>query len=508
MKVSIKLFKDGAPAPDPVGLRAAPSASPGIAPVVSASQPLGIKPFKFLMMFLLLITPSLLPAQILNNSSNYIQIYADDTGDSGDGSYGMFGIGTSPTYLPLPTASLTYDWNSDPGDTSDITAWVNGILYDFGNGTTVSALAQAGSGLGSTLTITKILDPVNYPGLKLTALYEIVNNPQTGIHADTAMLQFTYQWAGPGPVTLGLRLQMDTMVNWVDGALISINDGFSIIPTSTDYSINSGNMPPEWWIYDIPPPGTPNLIGLGSVYNAPPTSDLPATEPDELEIADWPDVQGSALWAGAPGHTITDSAVVYWWTGTGDNTKGSIVLNPSQSKSFLTYYGLSQSALLSTPASTPTPLSSNTPTPSFTPTATPTLTPTSTPTNTATITPTPSPTFTPTLTATTTLTPTPTLTPTVTPTSTPTCQTHLWPDPFNPRYAFEGTLNISCLPPGAVVSFYTVSGERVNQVNETGGMAQWNGTNRQGVPVSTGIYFYVIQNGSNVLGQGKFLVNH
>lgn len=102
-----------------------------------------------------------------------------------------------------------------------------------------------------------------------------------------------------------------------------------------------------------------------------------------------------------------------------------------------------------------------------------------------------------------------TATATVLPTSIPTspCAIHVWPDPFNPQYAIGGTLKVGCLPPGATVSFYTVSGELVSQVNEAGGMAQWAGTNRQNLLVSSGIYFYVIQNGSNVLGRGKFLIN-
>ena len=58
-----------------------------------------------------------------------------------------------------------------------------------------------------------------------------------------------------------------------------------------------------------------------------------------------------------------------------------------------------------------------------------------------------------------------------------------------------------------MVSFYTLSGELLAQVNEVDGVVKWAGTNRQGSPVSSGIYFYVIQNGNNLLGQGKFLID-
>jgi hypothetical protein len=140
----------------------------------------------------------------------------------------------------------------------------------------------------------------------------------------------------------------------------------------------------------------------------------------------------------------------------------------------------------------------NSPTPS--PTSTATQSPTNSPSNTPTVTPTITVTFTPTMTFTF------TATFTATPTLTPTCVTHLWPDPFNPRYAFNGTLKVGCLPAGAQVSFYTLSGEAVGPVTESGGIAQWNGNNQQGVPVSEGVYYYVIQSGTNVLGRGKFLV--
>ena len=57
-----------------------------------------------------------------------------------------------------------------------------------------------------------------------------------------------------------------------------------------------------------------------------------------------------------------------------------------------------------------------------------------------------------------------------------------------------------------MVSIYTVSGELVRQVPETGGLAQWDSRNRFGVPASSGIYFYTVQSGNQVLQIGKFLL--
>lgn len=155
-----------------------------------------------------------------------------------------------------------------------------------------------------------------------------------------------------------------------------------------------------------------------------------------------------------------------------------------------------------------------TPTPLVTPTATesPTSSPTSTPTVTPTLTPTSTPSFTPTPSATFTLTSTPTTTPSVTPTATPSltptpvCQPHVWPDPFNPRRAYNNTLKFGCLPPGATATIYTLSGEKVAEAAEQNGLAQWNGLNQEGAPVSGGIYFYAVKVGSQVFSTGKFLV--
>lgn len=172
--------------------------------------------------------------------------------------------------------------------------------------------------------------------------------------------------------------------------------------------------------------------------------------------------------------------------------------------------------ITSTFTSTPTP----TWTPTLTPTSTFTLTPTNTPTTTYTLTTTwtPTPTFTPTLSPTLTLTftpswtltltntPTDTLTPTITLTPISTCEGHLWPDPFDPEKAVGGTLKVSCLPSGATVSFFTLSGEKVREIQEQGGWAFWDGRNPNGIFAAPGIYFYVIQSNGRLLDEGKILL--
>lgn len=186
-----------------------------------------------------------------------------------------------------------------------------------------------------------------------------------------------------------------------------------------------------------------------------------------------------------------------------------------------------------TPSWTPTPIvsTSDSPTSTFTPTLTftPTPTPTESPTFTPSLSPTPTSSWTPTPTLTPTWTPTPIWTPTPSPTgtpsptdsptptvplptptfiSTPACEIRVWPNPFQPARAVNGVLKISCLPDGATVAFYTVSGEWVRQLESAGALTTWDGRNQNGAPVSSGVYFYVIQKGGEVLRVGKLIVQN
>lgn len=161
-----------------------------------------------------------------------------------------------------------------------------------------------------------------------------------------------------------------------------------------------------------------------------------------------------------------------------------------------------------TPTNTSTPTSTATETRTATPTSTnsPTVVITSTCTSTFTATKTATATSTATLSSTATATPTVTVTSTATLSPTPTCVIHVWPDPYSPSRAVNHSLKFSCLPPGAQIGIYTLSGELAFQFQASGDPAQWNGRNKNGLPVASGIYFYTIEQGQKVLRTDKFLL--
>ena len=70
-----------------------------------------------------------------------------------------------------------------------------------------------------------------------------------------------------------------------------------------------------------------------------------------------------------------------------------------------------------------------------------------------------------------------------------------------------GTLKAYYMPSGAFLAIYTLSGELVRKAPEVNGTALWDGKNTNGMPVSTGVYYYTVQLGEKVLLIGKLLVN-
>jgi hypothetical protein len=230
-------------------------------------------------------------------------------------------------------------------------------------------------------------------------------------------------------------------------------------------------------VTDVVPPG----VTYSGSTDPPVAASLPSTLVWNVATGDFPVTMYSF-----------DNPISWWGTVacTGSNIVNQFAMNASgipvttSNSVTLTITG---PCVTSTPTSTPTPtvpVITNTPTntPTATVTSTPTITPT--PQNTATFTPTP-------------------------------VGLHVWPNPFSIKYAVPaGPKNLPALiayqvPNGATMSIYTISGESV--VNpaltpDATGHIYWYGTNSNGAPCSPGVYYYIIQNGTQSLLSGKILL--
>jgi hypothetical protein len=82
----------------------------------------------------------------------------------------------------------------------------------------------------------------------------------------------------------------------------------------------------------------------------------------------------------------------------------------------------------------------------------------------------------------------------------------VYPNPFNPDTAVNGTLKIQGVPPGATVNLYTVSGELVHRETATGALIEWDGKTLNGRVVATGIYYYVVRQGNETLAEGVLVI--
>ena len=74
------------------------------------------------------------------------------------------------------------------------------------------------------------------------------------------------------------------------------------------------------------------------------------------------------------------------------------------------------------------------------------------------------------------------------------------------RLAADGVLKVYMLPQGAIVQFFTISGEKVREYGERNRRVEWDGKNEQGTPVATGTYYCIVRSGSTKLLTEKIIV--
>ncbi len=253
-------------------------------------------------------------------------------------------IGTSQYYTSLPNATLSYWYETECSTygndyTSYIYLNIDGLpnpsyAYDVEGEPVVNSITNNGNEIGGTKRVNGTID--------FQLHYKFVNNPSTGINADTVEYELIATNITSSYHSVSLMFMIDTMVNGNDGANISTDDALSTVTTNKIF-YKSMVMPPDWWDYDKDPKtGTPNLVGRGHLYNNP--YDDPATEPDIFIVGNWPDMT-DMLNSTTPWSLITagsgigiDSAVELWWTdgkGGGLNSRISFAGRPELDMDYL-----------------------------------------------------------------------------------------------------------------------------------------------------------------------------
>jgi hypothetical protein len=318
---------------------------------------------------------------------------------------------------------LYYDPIGSPGISTTRQVFnLDGTPVDLGGGDPVLVpVTASGGGLGANITMAKHYGSAS-GGIDYGTTWTIVADPHTG--AGTGYAQI-YSWVTNHKSTdaqVGYRLELDIQLIDAshDNAFLSTDDGLTSYDRNTIIQAITAPVPSDWWTYDAVPP---TLKARGVTWGN--SVGLPATQPDAIEFCHWDEVAGIAFYQPHPEpgrlfntYTRQDTAVVLWYTNTGQALGNNYTVAPGQTLAWVTYYGIDPSPL----GASPTPYMSYTPTPTLTPT--PTISPTFTISPTWTVSPTISPThsITPTFSISPTFTVSPTISPsfTVSPTFTAT----------------------------------------------------------------------------------------
>jgi|GEM_PF-2139092 len=232
-------------------------------------------------------------------------------------SSGRFNLGA------LPDASggqgpnswdLMYRWPSTPS-TSFSTLRIDGADSVYGStGSQIEAPTDIDSSTNRSKW--KIGD------IEVTQIIQVVLNPQT-LQNDVAKISYTTRNTGSVTHNVGLRVMIDTEINYNDGAPFRV-PGTGIITTESEFT--GGNVPDTFQtFFNV----TDNShVAISTLRSG------GATTPDRLVFARWPGIQGTNYdYIITPGDSLTsDSAYALYWNPTS--------LAAGASRTVTTFYGL------------------------------------------------------------------------------------------------------------------------------------------------------------------------
>ena len=215
---------------------------------------------------------------------------------------------------------LLYRWPYDDRIyTSYTSIWIDGQIYRYGQPLAGSPLRIPALAPGRLA----VESAWRYGTIVVAQTAEIVTAPSTG-RADTALFRYQIQNFGPTPRQVGVRLMLDTELNYNDGAPIRIPGRPAIV---REIDLRGSDVPTYWQaFYSLT--AQPDISAQGSLIGG------DAVRPDRFVAADWTRIQGKPWdFEVDPGHFITDdSAVALYWL--------PVEVGPGETRTVATYYGL------------------------------------------------------------------------------------------------------------------------------------------------------------------------
>ncbi len=225
---------------------------------------------------------------------------------------GRFTVGTTYGNLTNPNddfKKLLYGHPS-PG-TSFTTIKVDGSNYYF----TAGSVNPKESDLSTSAT--QIIN-----GILINQELKIVSNSNSG-KADTVQIKYTVNNNDTSAHSIGTRIMMDTMLGYNDAAPFRI-PGYGAV--TTELELTGDNIPDYWQAFDSLT--NPSVIAQGTLLRT-------DNKPDKVQFTNWGRVH-STMWdyTVRTGSANNNSAVSIYWNPT--------QLQPGESKTYVTYYGLSE----------------------------------------------------------------------------------------------------------------------------------------------------------------------
>jgi hypothetical protein len=267
-----------------------------------------------LMAIALVVAPP--PAEATGPHNQYLAVNV--------GADALFNIGAYPDAAGGSTTGswdLSFRWPQSPWS-SYTTIRVDGSNYRYGSsGTQVTPPTDAGVTNTSAWQTTA--------DVKVTQLLTLVDNPATG-RQDVVRIAYTVQNTGAVAHDVGLRLMIDTEVNYNDSALFRV-PGVGALTTEREF-LGAAIPRGTYVFYDLA--DATHVAYVATRFAGP--------APDRMVFARWGALSGAPWdYIVDPAISIGDSAYGIYWD--------AATLAPGQSRTYVSSYGLGASDVDPTP---------------------------------------------------------------------------------------------------------------------------------------------------------------